>query len=328
MASLFKVMLAAHPSPEAIDKIVSGLTYPLLGEIKYDGVRCTVQNGTLYARSLKPIANKAMQALWGHSAFNGFDAEIIVGEPTAADCFNVSSGVVRNANASADHATLHVFDRFHAAPYRLRQDGVQVYAGTLYPHMQVNALLYTVLRNPDEVLAFEQDAVGEGHEGICLRSIDGSYKQGRSTVKEGGLIAIKRTVDTEAVVLDTYEQEENTNEQKVNELGKLKRSSHKGGKVGKGTLGGFVCLDLAVYKVQAGMWSLKTIRETAEAEETAFRIGTGVGLTEVMRKELWAVRGTLPGKIIKLRSMKVGAVEKPRQPIFLEFIGIRDKLDL
>jgi DNA ligase-1 len=325
-AAFFKCMLAAKPDPEELDSIIeSFLRYPLLGSPKYDGVRCTVQNGRLYSRQLKLIKNKQMQALWGRAEFNGLDAEIIVGSPTEPGCFQRTSSVSSSVDKSASEAALYVFDMLDdIEPFIIRNTNARLIMGRGAMQQALHVGQVT-LKNAKQLLAYEKSETGKGHEGIMLRSEHGGYKHGRSTMNEGGLIAIKRFVDAEAIVLDTFEQEENQNEQKLNELGKMKRSSHKAGKVGKETLGGFVCLDLAVYKMQAGMWSLKTIRETAEAEETSFRIGTGVGLTDSVRKLLWATRDALPGKIIKYRYQKVGTVDKPRIPSFL---GFRDKSDL
>jgi len=81
----------------------------------------------------------------------------------------------------------------------------------------------------------------------------------------------------------------------------------------------------AEYMLQVGMWSLKTITENALKKKLSFNIGTGVGLTEEYRAELWAKRKSLVGKIVKFRYQKIGTVVAPRQPIFL---GFRDGRDL
>lgn len=323
MADLFKVMLAAHPKPEEIDAIISGLDYPLLGGIKYDGVRCTVQNGVLYQRSLKPVLNRAMQAMWGKKQFNGLDAEIIVGDPVAPDCFHVSSGVVRNANKPAAGAVLCVFDKYGKGPYneRLAEAREVVLRAAMGNHMLW--IDHPALKSAKALATFERNATEHRHEGVILRDPLGLYKEGRSTLKEGGLIALKRTVDAEAIILDTYEQELNTNTQTVNELGKLKRSSHKAGKVGKGTLGGFTVALIPMCRCH-GLIVPGKAREFKSCAHT-FNIGTGVGLTEAVRKLLWVTRDALPGKLIKLRYQPVGTMEKPRQPIFL---GFRDKEDM
>lgn len=325
---LWKPQLAAKPEPEELDAVLAGLKYPLLGSVKFDGVRAEVQNGVLLSRNLTPIINLEMQQLWGHKQFNGLDGEIIVGDPTAEDCFNISSGIARSRNKSAKGALFHIFDSYCGVePYEIRLSNASLTCDQKgYTNLQglvsdterfLRPIKSELLKNLKQLLAYEARALKAGHEGIMLRDPNGGYKQGRSTLREGGLIAVKRFVDAEAVVLDTYEQEENTNAQVENALGKMKRSTHQAGKVGKGTLGGFtVCM---LVKARAS-FNLSTV-----SKESQFNIGTGVGLTDAVRKELWLRRKSLVGRLIKFRYQKVGTMTRPRQPIFL---GFRDKGDM
>ena len=69
----FKPMLAATVSDEP-------LSYPLLASVKLDGVRALVVDGVVMGRSLKPIPNKHVQRLFGHTQLNGLDGELIVGD--------------------------------------------------------------------------------------------------------------------------------------------------------------------------------------------------------------------------------------------------------
>jgi DNA ligase-1 len=48
-----------------------------------------------------------------------------------------------------------------------------------------------------------------------------------------------------------------------------------------------------------------------------FKIGTG--FDDATRCLLWAQRKTLPGKIVKYKSMQHGALDAPRHPVFLGF---------
>src|SRR5437899_138139 len=76
-----------------------------------------------------------------------------------------------------------------------------------------------------------------GFEGVMLRKPDGPYKFGRSTVREGYLMKVKRFTQEEAVVVGYEEQETNLNEATKDALGHTKRSSHKAGKRPAGVLG-------------------------------------------------------------------------------------------
>ena len=307
MTALWKPMLAAKPDPAELDTELAKLPYPALFSPKLDGIRAMVQNGTLYSRSLKPIPNLAMQKLWGRKELDWLDGEIIVGPPTAEHVFNCTTSVVMARNKPADDAAFYVFDKYSLGGFeaRLQQAAITQqlfrYSILLVPHVPIGTA--------KQLAAYEAKMLAKGYEGIMRRSFIGAYKHGRSTLKEGGLIAVKRTVDAEAVILAVYEQEENTNEQKVNELGRLKRSAHKAGKRGKGTLGGFT---VSMY-------------QSPKKNDVVFNIGTGVGLTDAVRAELWERRKALVGKVIKFRYQGIGTMNAPRQPIFL---GFRAKEDM
>jgi DNA ligase-1 len=228
---------------------------------------------------------------------------------------------------TAEGAVFYVFDRFllDTAFYLRLEDTYDAQDCDPYTGSnRVVCLTHAELKSAKDLAKYEAKQLKLGYEGVMRRSINGTYKHGRSTLKEGGLIAIKRFVDAEAVVLDTYEQQENTNEKTVNELGRSKRSSHKAGKIGKGTLGGFTVMMANEYWQQAGLWSLKTITANAIEKKLAFNIGTGVGLTDAVRAELWTKRKSLVGKIVKFRYQKVGTKDAPRLPIFLGFRSEKD----
>jgi DNA ligase-1 len=314
--ALWRPMLAAKPDPEEMDATLAKLSYPALWSPKLDGIRTTVQNGKLYSRSLKLIPNLEMQKLWGRKELNGLDGEIIVGSPTAEDCFNRTTSIAMSRDKAAEGAVFHVFDKYFVD--RGFDDRLSFAVDD--PNHRVSGVQFVdhvFVKNAAALAKYEDRQLKLGYEGVMRRSIDGRYKQGRSTIKEGGLIAVKRFVDAEAVVLGTYEQQKNTNQQAVNELGRMKRSSHKAGKVGKGTLGGFtVCM------INDARCSFNL---TNVSKDKQFNIGTGVGLTDAVRAELWAKRKSLVGKIVKFRYQLVGTRDAPRLPVFL---GFRDGMDL
>jgi len=319
MSKLWKPMLAAKPKPEDLDAVLAVLPYPALYSPKLDGIRAMVQNGRLYSRSLKLIPNKEMQALWGRPELEGLDGEIIVGSPTAADCFNRSTSVVMSRDKPMKDAVFHVFDRLlEGTSFYLRLEDAEACIAAALCDCKVELVKHSLMTTNTAALKYETKKIKLGYEGVMRRDPEGRYKQGRSTLKEGGLIAVKRFVDAEAVILDTYEQEENTNAKELNELGKMRRSSHKAGKVGKGTLGGFTVRPLACACEAC-------LRDRTGHCLRQFNIGTGMGLTDAVRAELWARRKSLTGKVIKLRYQKVGTMERPRIPIFL---GFRDERDL
>jgi DNA ligase-1 len=93
----------------------------------------------------------------------------------------------------------------------------------------------------------------------------------------------------------------NGNEATTNELGRTKRSSHKGNKSGKGRMGA-----LRVKDIHTGV---------------EFELGTGFTDAD---KEWWWDDSKL-GLTVKYKFFPVGVKDKPRHPVYL---GLRSPIDL
>ena len=169
----------------------------------------------------------------------------------------------------------------------------------LYNHPQVKLVPHTLITNLIDLEAFEQGVLSEGYEGIMGRSLDGPYKYGRATMKQGYLFKLKRFTDVEVVVLNLVEQMTNTNEKTTNELGRSQRSTHKAGMVPANTLGGF----------------------TVAMGDLTLDVGCGV-LTHDERKAIWDAgqEGSI-GRTFTMRFFGYGVKDKPRFP---RFVGWRD----
>jgi len=283
------------------------LKYPIIGSPKLDGIRALIINGVVMSRSLKPIPNKYVQSLFGNSKLNGFDGELIVGDHTAKDVYQKSVSRIMSRDTQPD-VRLFVFDdfdygcdpgfakrffnlnrRFSELPKALKSN-IQV-------HEHVN------ITDKSDFDKWENRYLAQGYEGIMLRDPSGVYKYGRSTLKEGYLLKVKRFVDSEALVIGVTQLMHNTNEQTKNELGNSVRSSKKAGKVACSEIGALIVRD---------------IRTKVE-----FEIGTG--FTAAQRSDFWARQDNLVGKLVKYKSQPIGVKDKPRFPVFL---GFRDILDL
>lgn len=273
---------------------------PALLSPKLDGIRCLIIDGVAVGRSLKPIPNKHVQKLFGRPELNGLDGELIVGEPTAKEVFQVtSSGVMSIEGEPA--VRFWVFDDF------LESGGFQRRLHTAHRRIHKKKFCepaphYEILE-ADDLNRWEETYLAMGYEGVMLRSLDGPYKHGRSTAKEGYLLKVKRFEDAEARIIGFSELMHNANEAKRNELGHLERSSHKANKVGKQMLGALTVQDL----------------------KTKVEFDIGTGFTEDQRRLLWATGDNLLGKVVKYKSQPTGVKEKPRFPVFL---GFRDKVDM
>ena len=154
-------------------------------------------------------------------------------------------------------------------------------------------------------MEYEEKCVSEGYEGIMVRTLNGPYKCGRSTLRESFLLKIKRWTDSEGVIVAIQEQMHNENEKQKDELGHSKRSSHQAGMTPAGTLGRF---------------SVKEI-----GTDILLGVGTGLGLTHELRQEIWDNRDKYIGKIITFKWQASGSKDAPRFPIFK---GFRHENDL
>ena len=284
---------------------VNTIKFPVLASQKLDGIRATVQGGQLLSRTLKPIPNVNVQALFAGLP-EGLDGELIVGDPFAPDCYRKTTSLVMSDDKPLDFfrepVRFHVFDHIDNAPFSNRlADARQLTANAANVVVVEHRYVPTLV----ELEKFEEDLLDRGAEGVMLRSPNGPYKHGRSSLREAYLLKLKRFVDAEATITGTYELEHNGNESFTNELGRTARSSHQENKVGLGTLGG-----------------LEVKGFGGEYDKVDFRVGTGFDAET--RRELWARRGNLKGQIVKVKYFPSGGKDKPRHPVFLGFRDARD----
>ncbi len=283
-----KPMLAVNVEPEAV-------RFPVFASAKLDGVRGVVIDGQLRSRSLKPIPNAHVTRSFSHSWLSGYDGELIAGSPTAPDAFR-ATGSATSRQDGTPQVTFFVFDNY------LALGGFDQRLASLRATPGVVILEQRLVRSVAELLAFETEMLNLGYEGLILRDPTGSYKFGRSTAREQGMLKIKRFQDSEAEILEVVEEMENTNEKKTNELGKSQRSHHQAGMVGKGRAGA-----LRVRDVTTGI---------------EFNVGTG--MNDQDREWFWTNRKGVVGRIISYKSFLVGIKDKPRFPAYK---GLRDSFD-
>lgn len=285
----FKPLLAA-----TVDDIAETLERhgPLLASPKLDGVRCLIRDRQAVSRNLKPIPNSFVQERLGLLE-HGFDGELIVGDPRHPQVFqNSQSGVMsRDGRPSF---TFWVFDRWDLedVPFKERLDAARrCIAGQKTNVLHVP---HKLIKTVEDLIEYEGQQLAYGFEGVMLRRPDGVYKQGRSTLREGILLKLKRFADSEAIVIGYTELETNQNAATTDKLGHTVRSSHKANKIGAGKLG-----SLMVRDVTSGV---------------EFEIGTG--FDEAARVGLWAYRDGLEGRRLTYKYQPTGVKDKPRFPVF------------
>jgi DNA ligase 1 len=249
--------------------------FPLLATPKIDGIRALIVEGVLVSRTLRPIPNRRIRGILEPLLPEGADGEIFCG-----DLYTTTSTVMSfDAEGSF---RFFWFDWTYGAnvPYGQRASSIREYitvckVGTAY----VSPLLPHTLYNVVELRAYEEQAIKQGFEGIVLRIPNGRYKTGRSTLREGLMVKLKRYKDSEATIVAA--------EELVHGVG------DKAGTAG-GTLGSIVAM---------------------APDGTVFKIGTGY--TADQRSALWSSRSDIIGKAVKYRYADRGSKDKPRCPVFI-----------
>jgi DNA ligase-1 len=289
-----KPMLSA--SLDGVD--LSTLRYPLLASPKLDGVRCLIIGGVAYSRNLKPIRNGFVQE-WAtryHVQLEGLDGELVVGDAWSPHCLNVTQSGVMSFDGQPDFR-YHVFDRWDADP------DVPFVKRLAVAHSRdierVEHVPHVLVHNDTELVEKEAEFLAQGYEGIMLRDPNGPYKNGRSTLREGYLMKLKRFMDGEAVVVGFEEALENQNEAKKDELGRTKRSSHAENYVGKKMVGTII--------VEDKTWG-------------TLRLSPGT-MIHLARIRYFEEPSLLVGKTVHWRAFGYGVKDKPRFP---RFYGIRE----
>lgn len=285
-----KPMLAVDASDE--------INFPVFASPKIDGIRCLIRNDIAMSRSFKPIPNIHIQDRLGNSMLNGLDGELTVGLVNGKNVMQATtSGVM--STSGFPRFSFWIFDTwlYPEMPYKERLK--LLHKINLGPFPEIMVLPQVVLNNSSELHSYEEKILEQGFEGVMLRKIDGPYKFGRSTLKEGYLLKVKRFKDSEAIIIGAEELFHNDNEEEKDELGYTKRSLKQSGMVPANTLG-----SLNVIDVKTGV---------------EFNIGTGYNAQQ--RKTLWEehLEGKLKGRIITYRYFDIGIKRAPRFPVFISF---------
>lgn len=293
----FKPMLSADVS----DYDLSKLNFPLMVSPKLDGVRCIVWEGIAYSRNAKPIRNRFVQD-WAKHRHN-LDGELIVGSPTDGNVLGRTQSGVMSYEGEPDFS-YHLFDCIEGpndhpgdrAGFTTRLDFVQ---GEMDGDERIECVPHFQVVDAASFKHHEAQFLADGYEGMMLRHPDGPYKHGRSTVREGWLMKLKRFQDGEAVVVSLEEGSVNTNALERDELGRAKRSKVKGGLAPSGMVGTLIC--------KSPQWG-------------TLRVAPGV-MTHAERVAHWRNGGaSLIGQTIHWRSFGYGVKDLPRFP---RFYGVR-----
>lgn len=274
------------------------LQFPIYASTKLDGVRAIVNNGVVYSRTGKPIPNKEVQKRF--SSYHGLDGELIVGNSTDKNVYkNTVSGVM--TKEGTPNVIFNIFDIWDSnKKYYSRNKELFKYNNIPY----INIVNQCLITNIKELEKYELKVLSQGYEGVMIRKPDTLYKNGRSTIKSGELLKLKRFSDSEGIIRYCLPLMHNNNEVIIDELGYTSRSTCKDNKIVDEMLGSFVIEDL-------------------KNPDMVFNIGSG--FTKQERINYWSNRDNLIGKIIVYKYFTVGMQNLPRFPIFK---GFRDRIDI
>lgn len=291
--------------------------FPLIGQPKIDGVRALNMHGGLTGRSLKLFGNRYTTNFYTQEFFKGFDGELAAEKETHPDLCRLTTSAVGTHDGRPftlwwlfDYITSETVKLPYLARYGHLEDRIlelqdnsafQPWAG----HLRLVPM--RLIHRMEDLLAFDDENLEAGFEGTILRDPNGLHKQGRSTVREGGLLRIKRFVESEALVLALEEGQSNQNEAQINELGLQFRSSHQENMVPNGLIGSLTC---------RGVQTVKDGSRVVINEGDIITVSPG-NMPHDLRKMYFENQNLIVGKIIKFKFFPKGIKDKPRFPTFV-----------
>ena len=312
---------------------IAGLTYPLFASPKYDGIRCMTTDEGAVSRNLKPIPNKFTRDWVTYLCPAGLDGELIATDEEGNMLpFNEISSAIMSHDEEP-YWEFHVFD--YVKDWQLKGpvhtwDGFATRLEKLQAVVakindpRIKVVEQYLCHSEKDLEWYEEQCLEFGFEGVMTRNMFGTYKFGRSTLREQLLLKVKRFSQDEGTVVGCEELMENTNEATRNAVGALERSSHKAGMVGKNMLGSLIIKPLAAGPVAKAdyQWLEKNQHRIDQAigeHPVMFKIGTG--FTEDLRTLLWSdeYRDSLTGQVVTYKHQPSGAKDKPRFPVFIGF---------
>lgn len=278
----------------AIDDIES-LKYPVYISGKLDGIRVLNLNGRIVTRNLKPLRNDYARTMLETLLPDGADGEIICGN------FQQTTSNIMSQYGKPNFQFFWFDWIVPNMPFLQRQNQMEAFHNTNFKgkHAQIVFWESILCRNSSELLKAESAILAAGLEGVMVRDGQAHYKHGRSTLREGILLKLKRFTDSEATIIGFQELLHNGNTATTNALGRTERSQHASGLTQGGMLGALLVKDV----------------------ETGIEFGVGTGFTDQQRRDIWAQRDIWLGKHIKYKYQEIGQKDAPRFP---SFIGLRD----
>ena len=289
-------LLAATGS---LDKLES-LTYPVLVSEKIDGIRCLITDEGPRTRSFKLIPNLILRSLLSRIPFM-YDGELI-GEGLN---YNETQSLVlsREWNPSRPVILFKVFDNLGTTNESYMDLDFYDRKERVYKYDYEDCGYQLYVRPVEQVLCYNRTDIERHYryylenlksEGIMIRSLDGRYKEGRSTLREGILIKLKPEDKDKGTVIGFEPLKSNLNPQEQDNFGLSKRSSSQGGLITLELVGNLI--------VRTEKWG---------------EISIGSGMTQDQRKLWFDNPDLIVGKIVEYKYQSLGMKNKPRFPVLI-----------
>lgn len=275
--------------------------FPYIATPKIDGIRFLMVNGVAVSRTFKPIRNEYIQKLLSRHLPDGIDGEL-----TSGDTFQSSTSAVMTIEGEPKFKAW-IFDYVDPQSDTIASwvDRIGEVFGMIIvtnPPFEFKVLDGgSIIRTLQDLERYETYWLSEGYEGVMLRDPNGTYKFGRSTVRDNILLKVKRFCDDEAELLRIEEKMSNQNPEELDAFGNIKRSASLGGMVPTGTAGTLIVRN-----------------------KEGLEFGIGSGLDDKMRAEIWNNKEKYIGKLVKYKYFPQGVKELPRHPVFLGFRAPED----
>jgi len=298
----------------ASDAVEAKIKLPCIAQPKIDGVRSLNMTGLLTGRSLKTHANRHITRFFSVPELAGFDGEMAAEHECHPDLCRLTTSAL-NTISGEPWILWHLFDYVTSETedlaYIRRYDALLRRIETLHrmghpfaAHLRAIPSVWCDTKSQLDIL--ESNWLDMGYEGVILRDPDGLHKDGRSTVREGGLLRIKRFIDGEAVVTSITEGRKNLNAATINELGLTERSTHQENMEPNGMVGSMECRVLKDVLYDGKVFF---------HEGQIITVGAG-RMTHNERVRYFEDQTLLIGAPIKFKTFPKGVKDKPRFPTF------------
>lgn len=206
---MLKPMLACHALDSRPDLLYT-LKYPLIVMPKHDGYRIRTISGSVLSRTGKRIKNRFIQKELTNLPAN-LDAEVVC-MTNNVESFTYTQSCLNSFDGEFQY-NVYVFDSFEnpESPYMTR-------LGDCLKLCPERTSAWSTAKNASEVFEKEAHYLCNGKEGVILRSLDGVYKFGRTTLHEGSYLSFKRSCTDNAFVIG-YKQQMVSGNTPVDKLG-------------------------------------------------------------------------------------------------------------